>query len=215
MKHYTFDKIQGMDRIPRMNLINSVSGFKPAHLIGTKSNKTGIENLGIFSSIFHISASPPHLGFMMRPHTIERHTLENIELTEFYTMNAVHKQIISHSHMTSAKFERGESEFAGVGLTPTYSDNFFAPYVAESKIQIGLRLDEILEVKVNKALLIIGKIEHIYLKNETDPLFKDHTINHYDLETVAINGLYNYALPSNFETYEYARKEEGLRKKNI
>ena len=41
------EDIKKMDRIYRLNLINSLSGIKPANLIGTRSN-SGINNLAIF-----------------------------------------------------------------------------------------------------------------------------------------------------------------------
>ena len=44
------DYIKNADRIWRLNFINSVTGIKPANLIGSKS-KNGKENLAIFSSV--------------------------------------------------------------------------------------------------------------------------------------------------------------------
>ena len=43
-------EIEKSERKWRLNLINSVSGIKPANLIGTKS-EDGIDNLAIFSSV--------------------------------------------------------------------------------------------------------------------------------------------------------------------
>lgn len=57
----------------RANLINSVSGFKSANLIGTVSSK-GNTNLAIFSSVIHVGANPPLIGLLMRPVSVPRHT---------------------------------------------------------------------------------------------------------------------------------------------
>ena len=40
--------INNLDKISRLNLINSITGYKPANLIGTKS-LSGDTNLAIFS----------------------------------------------------------------------------------------------------------------------------------------------------------------------
>ena len=39
--------IYELDRIKRLNIINSITGIKPANLIGTKS-KEGVNNVAIF-----------------------------------------------------------------------------------------------------------------------------------------------------------------------
>ena len=71
-------EIENLDRIKRLNIINSISGIKPGNLIGSKSsnNKT---NLAIFSSVIHLGSHPPLLGFIVRPaNKIRRDTYENI-----------------------------------------------------------------------------------------------------------------------------------------
>ena len=55
-----------MDKISRLNLINSITGVKPSNLIGTKS-KDGFSNLAIFSSVVHLGSKPPLIGFITRP----------------------------------------------------------------------------------------------------------------------------------------------------
>ena len=74
---YTHQEILDLDRVFRLNLINSVTGFKPAVLIATKS-RDGQENVAIFSSVVHLGSTPPLIGFIMRPTTVPRQTLEYI-----------------------------------------------------------------------------------------------------------------------------------------
>ena len=62
MIHYSEEDIEELDKVYRINLINSCSGYKSANLIGTKS-KSGISNVAVFSSIVHLGSSPPLLGF--------------------------------------------------------------------------------------------------------------------------------------------------------
>ena len=63
-----------MQKVERLNLINSLSGVKPANLIGTK-DQNGNENLAIFSSVVHLGSNPALLGFILRPQgEVRRHT---------------------------------------------------------------------------------------------------------------------------------------------
>ena len=87
--HYTKKAIEQMDRIQKIKFINSVSGIKPANLIGSISD-TGQSNLAIFSSVFHLGSDPALLGFITRPTgEVARHTHENILENKQYTINHV------------------------------------------------------------------------------------------------------------------------------
>ena len=66
MKIKEIKAIQDMDRVKRLNLINSITGISPANLVGTISNDL-TENLSIFSSVVHIGSNPPLMGFILRP----------------------------------------------------------------------------------------------------------------------------------------------------
>lgn len=48
MIHYSEEDIEDLDKLFRINLINSCTGYKSANLIGTKSDE-GIPNVAIFS----------------------------------------------------------------------------------------------------------------------------------------------------------------------
>ena len=75
---YSKQDIESLDRITKLKIINSVTGVKPANLIGT-INKESQSNSAIFSSLVHLGSSPALLGFITRPQTTEvGHTLNNI-----------------------------------------------------------------------------------------------------------------------------------------
>ena len=57
-------QIEKLEKIYRVNLMNSCSGYKSANLIGTISNN-GQYNLAVFSSIVHLGSNPPLLGFFL------------------------------------------------------------------------------------------------------------------------------------------------------
>lgn len=163
--HFDNRLIGDLEDRNRTALINSLSGFKSLNLIGTVSQK-GQTNLAIFNSLVHIGANPPLMGFISRPDSVEKHTIENIRETGFYTVNHVNKNIFEQAHQTSARYERDRSEFDATGLTAVYKNNFRAPFVQESNIQISLELKEILTVKTNNTLLVIGEIQDLYFLSE-------------------------------------------------
>jgi len=66
--------IQGFEQRYRARFINSLGGYKSLSLIGTRS-RAGNTNLAVFNSFFHIGANPPLFGFIVRPDSVERHTL--------------------------------------------------------------------------------------------------------------------------------------------
>ena len=201
-RKFSFEDIMQLPSRYRANLINKVTGFKPANLIGTQS-KSGQANLAIFNSVIHIGANPPYLGFIQRPATVERHTYENIKETGFFTINQITTKIHQKAHQTSAKYKRSISEFEAVGLTKFYQDNFHAPFVAESHIKIGLSFQEEQFIQCNDTRLIIGKIEHLILPE--DAILEDGDVALEQIDTVAVAGLYNYYKPKHIGKFEYVK----------
>lgn len=201
-KHFTFDDIMQLPSRYRGNLMNKVSGFKPANLIGTKSN-SGQTNLAVFNSVMHIGANPPYLGFILRPTTVERHTYENIKETGVYTINQVTTAIHHKAHKTSAKFDKDVSEFDAVGLGEYYQEGFSAPFVEESHIKIGLSFQEEQLIQCNGTRLVIGKVEHLILPEEA--ILEDGDVVLEDLDTAAVAGLYNYYKPKHLGKYGYEK----------
>lgn len=165
LTHFTNQQIAHLEERKRIAMINSLSGFKSLNLIGTV-NKEGETNLAIFNSVMHIGANPPLMGFISRPDSVERHTVENIKQTGFYTINHVNKDIFEKAHQTSARYQRKQSEFAAAGLKIDFKNNFAAPFVQESNIQMGLRLKEIVSIKSNGTQLIVGEIVDLYFPGE-------------------------------------------------
>lgn len=118
-------ELEQLDKEVRTNLINSLSGFKSANLIGTRNLENQL-NLAIFSSVCHIGANPALMGFIHRPTSVERHTFENIVATEEFTINAISSSFIEQAHQTAARYKRSESEFEKVGLHPFFSRAFWS-----------------------------------------------------------------------------------------
>ena len=182
-----------MERIPRLTLINAITGFKSANLIGTV-NTEGLPNLAIFSSAVHIGSEPPLIGFITRPVVPDgktsRHTYNNIKNSGFFTLNHVSLDIILQAHQTSASYPDGVSEFDAVGLTPQYLGLKNVPYVAESFIKMGLEYVEEYYIKANQTTMIIGKVIELFLPK--DCLDEKGNLDLNRAETVALCGLDSY-----------------------
>jgi len=185
----TNENILAFEKLYRTNFVNSVSGFKSANLIGTIS-KEGKTNLAIFSSVIHVGANPPLMGFLMRPISVERHTYTNIKETNLFTINHINKEIFKQAHQTSARYDKDVSEFDECGLTPEYSETIKAPYVKESTIKIGLKFVEEQEIKANGTIFIVGEIVEIILPD--DVVAKDGYVDIERAGTIAISGLDSY-----------------------
>lgn len=202
MIHYSKTDILNLEKIFRLNLINSVSGYKSANLIATKSEK-GQTNVAIFSSVIHLGSNPALLGFIMRPHVVQRHTLDNILQTKKYTINHIHTDIIDQAHQSSAKYPEDVSEFDQCQLSEEYHFDFHAPFVKESKLKIAMVCEEMIDIKSNGTIMVIGSIQDLILPKESlmDNGILDLTIN----DTVAISGLSRYHSANFLKQKEYAR----------
>jgi len=197
------DSIQQLEKVDRLNLINSITGISPANLIGTISNDS-IENLAIFSSVVHIGSNPPLMGFVLRP-TKEntRDTYENIIATNKFTINHINSDMIERSHYTSVKFDKNESEFQKCRLKAEYLNNFLAPYVKDSYVKIGLNLEDIQLIKSNGCHLIIGRVERLYVPDSA--IHKNGNIQ-FDLSnSIGVGGLNTYYSLDKIAEYPYAR----------
>lgn len=192
----------------RATFINSLSGFKSVNLIGTKDRDNN-ENLAIFSSVVHIGANPPLIGFIVRPDSVNRHTLTNILTTQSYTLNHINDNIFNKAHQTSARYPKEESEFEAVGLTPEYKNECFAPFVKESNVQIEMEFKEKVDLKINGTSLIIGQIKSIHLPLKA--IQEDGFIDLEQLNTITCSGLDSYHKTQQLNRLSYAKPNQNLK----
>lgn len=196
------ENINKLDKRYRANFINSISGFKSANLIGTIS-KEGKTNLAIFSSVIHVGANPPLMGFLMRPVSVDRHTYNNIKETGYFTINYINKEIYKQAHQTSARYDKDVSEFDACKLTPQFTEAVKAPYVKESKIKIGCSFVEEQEIKSNGTIFMVGEILEIILPDET--VLSDGYVDIEKAGTIAISGLDGYHETKKLARLSYAK----------
>lgn len=210
MPHFNTEDLKNLDKISRLNLINSCTGYKSANLIGSIS-KDGTPNLAIFSSITHLGSNPALLGFIVRPTTVPRHTYSNIKETGYFTVNAVTEDLISAAHQTSAAYEPTVSEFETTGIEPEYKEDIKTPFVKNAPVQLLCKYVNEYPIKENNTLHIIAEIEQLFIADAV--LEKDHWINLDLAGVMAINGLDGYAKPSLKDRFEYARPNVALKSK--
>ena len=200
--YLSHDDIKSLPRVKRLNIINSVTGIKPANLVATRSTE-GRTNVGIFSSVVHLGSDPALIGFFFRPqHEKPRDTYLNIRSTRYYTINQVPSQWVKNAHFTSAKFPHEISEFHRCGFTEEYLYDFHAPFVKESHLKMGLEMVSEIPIPVNKTILMIGKIIHLHFPDVMmDP---EGNLDLETIETAGISGVNTYYKVSKLSQFPYA-----------
>lgn len=199
--------IDRMNQRFRTNFINCLSGFKSLNLIGSV-NQHQQTNLAIFNSVFHLGANPPLIGCVFRPDSVERHTLSNIESTGYFTINHVNQVDYPKAHQTSARYPNQVSEFDAIGLTPEFKNDFIAPFVKESNIQIGLKFHQKINIAINNTSLIIGEILQVYYPQNC--LCSDGYLDLEKAGTITGTGLDGYHCTQRLERLSYAKPELPL-----
>lgn len=200
MNHYKKSYFSKLPKRINANILNCLHGYKSPLLIGTKGE---VENLAIFSNVFHLGASPHLIGMISRPDSVNRDTLKNIKSTKFFTINFIDEENLRNSHQTSARY--CESEFKKCDFTALYSDDCKAPYVKESKLRLGLDLKEIIDISINNTHLIIGEVFEVFSKVNIENLDLSRVSN------IAVNGLDRYFKTSPHVRLSYAKTDSELK----
>lgn len=190
-----------MDKRHRVHFINSLSGYKSANLVGTIDDKAN-SNLCIVSSVIHLGADPALIAFVNRPHSVERHTLENIYDSGVYTINHVAEDFVEDAHHTSARYPSGVSEFDNTSLTEHYTE-LAAPYVAQSRIKMGVEFRQKIDIELNGTVLIIGEIVEVIIDQEL--IQDDGKLDTVKAQSVAVTGLDEYHVATSLGRLAYAK----------
>lgn len=197
--------IRSLERIYRLNLINSITGIKPANLVGSRS-KNGQDNVAIFSSVVHLGSHPAQIGLVMRPQTNgTKDTYANIVETGAYTINHVSEPFIEKAHYTSAKLEQEEAEFDVMHLEREFIDGFFAPFVEQSSLKIGMRHLQNLPLP-NQCIFIVGEIVLLSLPEQSIDAKGQIDLSQH--KAVGISGLDSYYALKKIASFPYARRDE-------
>jgi len=196
------NQILDMEKFYRINLANSLTGYKSVNLLGTVSEE-GATNLCIVSSVFHMGSNPPLFGLIIRPEREHNDTLKNIKLTGQYTLNNVLPQFYKQAHQTSASYASGFSEFTECGFNEMYTETFKAPFVKESSVRIGLQLKELIEMTMNSTTLVVGEVTHVLADESL--IGDDGFIDPVKAGTVTLAGLDSYYTTEPLRRLAYAK----------
>ncbi len=196
--------IAAMPKKSRAALINSLTGYKPANLVGTASAK-GHCNLAIMSSVVHLGSHPPLMALIIRPGGNERHTLANVLNSGHYSINHISEEMIEQAHQTAARYPGDVSEFEETGLTPQWWPGFDAPLVAEAPVKLALALREHQRMEINDTHLVIGEIISAELPEQS--LRETGGLDLGTSGTVALEGLDGYYRPSLLKRMAYAKPD--------
>lgn len=198
-------EIQKMDRIERLNLINSCTGYKSANLIASINND-GHTNVAVFSSITHLGSDPALIGFILRPATVPRHTYKNIKEYGYFSVNHISADQISDAHHTSANYPEHVSEFDQTNLEAVYHGGCPVPFVKGSPVKLLCKyLNEYL-IEENGCIHVIASIEAVFYEEAL--LGPDYWLQLDKGKVVTINGLDGYALPQLLARYTYAKPKQ-------
>ena len=200
--------IAGMASRERAALINSLTGFKPANLVGTADTE-GNTNLAIMSSVVHLGSHPPLLALVVRPGGDERHTLTNLLRTGHYSINHVSADMVEAAHQTAARYPQATSEFDATGLTSEWWPGFGAPLVAEAGIKLAMALREHQRLAINDTHLVIGEVVQAEIPEACVNADKSLDLNAID--TVALTGLDSYHRPTLIKRMAYAKPDHPPR----
>lgn len=200
--HITKTGIEQLEQRYRTAFINSLAGFRQAVLIGTRS-VDGKTNLAIFNSLIHLGANPALFGLMSRPDSVQRDTLQNILDTKEYTLNFIQAAHYKKAHQTSARYEKGISEFEKVGFSPFYHSGFGTPFVEEAVVKIAMKFEESIPITLNGTILIIGSIIQVDINDGI--VGDDGFVNLSAFEVLISQGLDAYFISSEVGRLPYAK----------
>lgn len=209
MELRTFEKLdfERMPKLFRQNFFNAITGFKSLNLVGT-INQNEQTNLAVFSQVLHLGADPALIGILVRPDSVPRHTLSNIESVGFFTLNHVRQEMVKQAHQTAARYAADISEFDAVGLTPVFAVGFRAPFVQEANIRIGLRWVETIPISANQTKLVVGAVQQVILPESA--VKTDGFVDINMAGTITVSGLDAYYTTQKLVRFSYAKPSVPL-----
>lgn len=194
----------------RARLVNSLSGFKSANLVGT-ADAEGQPACCIVSSVVHLGSNPALLGVVFRPPGDDAHNYHNLASSGHFTLSHVTAPIHEQAHQTSARYATEVSEFEEVGLTPHWhgegAGRFPAPAVAESPVRIGLTVEEDMQLP-NRCRFVIGAVQWVDFPSDLQA--GDGFLDLAAVDTVAIGGLDAYHTAERMARLSYAKPDRPL-----
>lgn len=194
MKAISKEAISQMDKIEKLNLINSSTGYKPTYFIATKSIEGNI-NIALFNNLTVLSHSPSLIGFIIHPSDAAPDSYQNIMETGYFTINHITADMITDTHTTlfvDDSDERDTLEDYKTFLEIEYKEEVNFPFVKRSPVQLYCKFVNEYIIKENKIIHIIASIEHIFFDQTLE--HKEGWIQLDKGNMVSTNGIDSYFL---------------------
>ncbi len=128
-------------------------------------NADGGHNLAPFSFFNVICANPPLLILSIghKPDGSEKDTRVNLAERGECVVHIAHRELAAQVTASSATLPAGESEVERLGLAVAPFAGFRLPRLAECRVALGCRFEELREIGAAKQGLIFASIEQLYL----------------------------------------------------
>ena len=202
MVHWTRDALDTWPARRRARLVNSLSGFKSATLVGSMDGK-GVHNLSVVSSVVHLGSSPAQMGMVLRPPGTDAHTYKNVMETGQCTFNHIGVDWVVQAHQCSARYPADASEFDAVGLTPCgQTDGWMAPAVQEARVRMGLTLAKDMELPNGCRFMVL---DVAWVEVDGQAMAEDGHLDLGRARTAAISGLDGYHDTRHLGRLSYAK----------
>lgn len=151
-------------------LMIGLIGPRPIGWISTVS-KEGKPNLAPYSFFNMVSNNPPILAYSpaLSRDRKRKDSLVNAKETKCFVHNLVTPDLVKPMVQSSFEYERGESEFEKVGLTPIDSNKVKAPRVKEAAVNIECQLMQVISFgdQPTNGQLVLGEVVAIHINDES------------------------------------------------
>jgi flavin reductase (DIM6/NTAB) family NADH-FMN oxidoreductase RutF len=151
-------------------------------------NEQGKVNAAPFSFFTVVSTDPPMLAFVCsrKSNGERKDTVVNIEREKEFVIHVVSEEIVEKVNNTSIEFPHEVSEVEEVGFSLLPSEVVKVPRIAESRIQMECRLEQI--VPFGNSEMVVGRVVQFHVDDE---LYENGRINTEKLKPVGrLAGLY-------------------------
>jgi flavin reductase (DIM6/NTAB) family NADH-FMN oxidoreductase RutF len=171
------------------DLMISIIVPRPIAFISTR-NPEGLPNAAPFSFFNGISTDPPLVAISIARRGQEKKgTLRNIEETGEFVVNIVDDQLVDGMNRAAGDYPPNTNKFEAAGLTAKPSIKVKPPRIGEAPISLECRLVQVMPIPDSKDALVIGRVVHIYLK---DDLLRNGTVDPSRLHAIGRLGQSNY-----------------------
>ncbi|WP_435166810.1 flavin reductase family protein [Falsirhodobacter sp. 1013] len=143
------------------NPFNAIVSPRPIGWISTRSG-TG-DNLAPYSFFNAVAYVPPQVMFASTGIKDSAHAIRE---SGVFCVNIVSTDLAAAMNATSASFPRGTDEFTAAGIAKAECDTIDCPRVAEAPASLECRVTEIVALRGNGNLLILGEVTGIHMRDD-------------------------------------------------